>query len=86
MQVIGTAEEVRNLERGVKETIREIRDLLADIHSQTTQLESTFQDTGMDEVKDIVTQMSQATLVHLDDVAALCQALGAYAEVLERNN
>lgn len=82
--IIGDADSANKLARELGKRMKEIVTETKDMENDLKQLEQSFQDSGIDSVKIVISQVEKELVQHVDDVLQLCSSLQAYAEVLRK--
>ena len=85
MQVIGSANEARNLSTRLKNNVKMIKNASFEEERDLKRLGSTFKDDGFDEMRSIVEEIIKALSDSIDDIAGVCLALNKYADILDEN-
>ncbi len=85
MYVIGKAEDAEGLAQGTLVKMKTIYEATKTLQEDLRKLEASFQDEGIEEVREVIAKIYQSIDSHFDDVVHLSNGLKEYAEILRRN-
>ena len=85
MYLIGNAEEAEGLAQESLVKMKEIYEETKALHGYLKKLEESFQDEGIEEVRDVVNGVMKEIDGYFDDIVRLSDNLKAYAEILRRD-
>ena len=84
MYIIGDANDAEEVAKAVLIKMKTIFNETVKLQEDLKRLEESFQDTGVNEVKSVIAQVTKEISNYLDDAATLSRILKEYAEILRR--